>query len=97
MDYLHSLPRQAKFRLGSLYVTAAVDRDIDFADVGVALSRHVHGDWGDVCEEDREANEFSLTHGERLLSVYHDRNGVKFWIITERDRSATTVLLPDDY
>ena len=60
MDYLHSLPRQAKFRLGSLYVTAAVDRDIDFADVGVALSRHVHGDWGDVCEEDREANEFSL-------------------------------------
>ena len=97
MTNTYVLPKQIRFRLGGLFVTAAVDRDIAREDIAEALSRHAQGDWGDVCEDDRRENEFSLTHGERLLSVYHDRKGVKFWIITERDRSATTVLLPDDY
>ena len=43
------------------------------------------------------SNDWSLENGERILSVYHDRRGTKFWIITERDRSVTTVLLPEDY
>jgi hypothetical protein len=97
MTNTYVLPKQIRFPLGSLYVTAAVDRDIAREDIAEALSRHAQGDWGDVSEDDRRENEFSLTHSERLLSVYHDRKGVKFWIITERDRSATTVLLPDDY
>ena len=66
-------------------------------DVLSALSRHNAHDWGDVCEEDRQANDRALAHGGRLFSVYHDRAGVKFWIITEADRSLTTVLLPEDY
>jgi hypothetical protein len=88
---------EQKFPLGDMYVTAAVDRMLDPADIQAALSRHCQCDWGDVCEDDRKENELSLVEGFRLFSVYRDRNGVKFWIITEADRSATTVLFPDDY
>ncbi len=62
-----------------------------------ATIRHAAGDWGDVDEHDRRENEQSLDHGFRLFSVYHAADGTKFWIITEADRSATTVLLPEDY
>jgi hypothetical protein len=61
------------------------------------LERHQAGDWGDVDEHDRQENELSLKSDFRLLSVYHAANGIKFWIITEADRSATTVLLPEDF
>jgi len=61
------------------------------------LSRHASGDWGDVSDADREENEFSLAHGFRLLSSYKLRNGTKLWIITEADRSSTTLLLPNEY
>ena len=67
------------------------------ADVMAALCRHASGDWGDVGREDLEENELSLRAGFRIFSVYHDSNNVKFWIITEADRSVTTVLLPEDY
>jgi len=63
----------------------------------VFLERHLAGDWGDVDEHDRHENELSLQHGWRLLSAYTLSTGVKFWIITEADRSATTFLLPDEY
>jgi len=86
-----------QFSLGELYITAAADRQLLPADITKALARHVQGDWGDCGDADREENDLSLKEGFRLLSVYHDRNGVKFWIITEADRSVTTVLLPDDY
>lgn len=66
-------------------------------DIAKGLSRHLAGDWGDVCEEDRQENELSLKEGFRLFSVYHAGDGTKFWIITEADRSATTVLLPEEY
>jgi len=65
-------------------------------DVLNALGRHARGDWGEVCAEDAAENELSITEGARLLSAYTDRSGVKFWIITEWDRSSTTVLLPED-
>lgn len=67
------------------------------ADVLAALRRHAAGDWGDVDEHDRQENELSLKEGFRLLSVYHATDGTKFWIITEADRSATTILLSEDY
>ena len=61
------------------------------------LVRHQSGDWGDLNEEDKAENEISLTEGFRLLSAYHLPTGVKIWVITERDRSVTTLLLPDEY
>jgi hypothetical protein len=61
------------------------------------LGRHGRGDWGEVCEEDAQANRDALREGLRLLSSYRLADGVKVWIITEADRSATTLLLPDDY
>jgi hypothetical protein len=67
------------------------------SDILSALGRHQAGDWGDVDEDDRQANEQALKAESRLFSVYHSANGAKFWIITEADRSITTVLLPQDY
>ena len=61
------------------------------------LDRHAHGDWGELSEADRQENEFSLREGFRLLSAYRLTDGTKIWIITEADRSATTILLPEEY
>jgi len=61
------------------------------------LQRHVSGDWGDVCEEDGQENEFALGKRLRLFSVYHLDDGVTIWVITEAGWSATTLLLPDEY
>ena len=61
------------------------------------LSRHASGDWGEVCEADKKENDFSVRNGFRLLSAYRLRDGTKIWIITEADRSATTILLPEEY
>jgi hypothetical protein len=85
------------FCLGNIYVTPGVLESIPHDEVIRALARHLSGDWGDVDAEDREENDYSLGRRLRLLSAYHSRAGVKFWIITEADRSATTVLLPDEY
>lgn len=97
MTNIYVLPQDARFAFGGLYVTAAADATLSRDDIATALSRHARGDWGDVGDEDRTSNDAALASDGRLLSVYHDRNGLKFWIITEWDRSATTVLLPDDY
>jgi len=61
------------------------------------LQRHSNGDWGEVNAEDAAENELSLRDGFRLLSAYTITSGIKIWIITERDRSATTILLPEEY
>lgn len=61
------------------------------------LDRHVRGDWGDVCEEDAEANELALKDGSRIFSVYQTQDGTKLWCITEADRSSTCILLPEEY
>lgn len=61
------------------------------------LRRHISGDWGSVCEEDRAANIEALAIGARLLSAYHTAKGVKLWVITEADRSSTCLLLPEEY
>ena len=61
------------------------------------LSRHVTGDWGDIPEEDRKENQYSLEHGFRLLSSYRTTADQVIWVITEANRSHTTLLLPDEY
>jgi hypothetical protein len=86
----------SKFRLGQVVITANAQHAIHPADVHQALARHAQGDWGDLCPEDAQLNEQALTHGDRLLSVYGTAER-RFWIITEADRSVTTVLLPTDY
>ena len=87
----------AKFRLGKIVSTPnALDR-LTQEDILLGIQRHQAGDWGDVSEEDRAANERALVEGTRLWSVYHAGNGVKFWLITEAGRGHTTVLLPEDY
>ena len=60
------------------------------------LYRHVSGDWGDLDAEDQEANDFAVVQGRRILSTYTLNAGVKIWCITEADRSATTILLPEE-
>ncbi len=86
-----------KFSLGQVVATAAAAEALSHDDIMHSLSRHICGDWGEVCDEDRASNEEALVHQLRLLSVYRAKNGTKFWIITEHDRSITTVLLPSDY
>ncbi len=61
------------------------------------LRRHASGDWGELDAHDRRANNAALKHGTRLLSSYALPSGAKVWILTEADRSATTMLLPDEY
>jgi hypothetical protein len=61
------------------------------------LSRHLRGDWGDLCREDKTENEVSLKYHFRLMSSYPVTDNEKIWIITEEDRSVTTLLLPEEY
>ena len=86
-----------KFQLGRLVATANAMAHIPQDDILRAIQRHAVGDWGDLDETDRQENENSLLHSRRLLSAYSSADGTRFWIITEADRSATTVLLPEDY
>ena len=64
---------------------------------GDFLARHVRGDWGEVPPEDIKENEFSLKHGFRVLSAHRTNAGDKLWVITEADRSSTSILLPEEY
>jgi len=93
-----------RFRLGQTVATPAALKAIQQAGQSPAefLDRHVRGDWGDLCDEDKQANEDALQDGSRILSAYHTSTGQKIWIITEAAdeddrREATTILLPDEY
>ena len=87
----------AKFDVGRLYKTRGVAEQIHEDDIFDALVRHLNGDWGDVDKQDWQTNDEQLSRGGRLLSAYVDRRNTRFWIITEADRSATTILLPNEY
>lgn len=91
------VPENARFSLGEVYITTPADAELAHDDVADCIIRHSIGIWGDLSAEDKRSNEEAIKSGGWLLSAYRDRNGVKFWIITEADRSVTTVLLPDDY
>lgn len=82
---------------GRLYITPAALAGVNTADLSACYARHCSKDWGDLDPVDARENCFALDKRLRILSVYHDRFGVKFWIITDADRRATTVLLPEDY
>ncbi len=86
-----------KILLGRIVATPAALGTVSQPDIVAALRRHASGDWGDVDPDDRAANDDALRSGERLLSVYRSATGTTFWVLTEADRSVTTVLLPDDY
>lgn len=88
--------RIGKFQLGEVVITANAAQHLDTIAVNEALRRHAAGDWGDLCPEDACENEFSLKAGFRLLSAYGTGER-RFWIITEADRSTTTILMPEDY
>jgi len=85
-----------RFPLGQVAITANASLQLSNEEVFTALKRHASGDWGDLCPEDTLANDSALDHGGRLFSAYGQGNN-RFWVITEADRSVTTVLLPEDY
>ena len=91
--------RSGQFPLGRLMATpAALQRLAEQTEHNSQslLLRHWRGDWGEVCAEDAGLNDQALVDGGRLLSVYHLSSGT-VWIITEADRSCTTLLNPGDY
>ena len=87
------------FRLGRLCATNGAIRTLTSAaaDPIELMARHLAGDWGDLNAADRAANDRALQSGERIISAYRLGNDQKIWIITEADRSATTILLPAEY
>lgn len=92
MLYTHT-----KFDFGQLVATKTITAALCFDEIYSALCRHTQCDWGDISLGDKAANDHALTNGGRLLSAYHTAEGKKFWIITEWDRSVTTVLFPEEY
>lgn len=97
-------PKPLLFPLGRLYVTRGIQALIDDHNLDVTpyIARHQTGDWGEVCAEDAAENQLSLEKGFRILSAYSftsdiDGQTYKLWIITEADRSVTTVLQPSEY
>jgi len=87
-----------RFELGRVFVTTSAEALLDRSgcDRETLLLRHQSGDWGDLSDEDRQANDDALRHGGRLFSSYRIQ-GEKVWVITEADRRSSTVLLPDEY
>jgi hypothetical protein len=85
-----------RFPLGLLVITENAEMLLTQAEISQAINRHAQGDWGDVSPIGGEANDQALLDGNRLFSAFG--NGERrFWIITEANRSATTVLMPEDY
>ena len=98
-SWVSTIVRPPKFPLGQLVTTpGALDALVDAGqDPMEFVARHQSGDWGELGAEDKQENEYSLQHGFRLLSAYTLRTGERIWVITEADRSATTLLLPEEY
>ena len=89
--------------MGQVVVTKGVDEkmkeDHSFSVfIQVSIGRYVHRDWGQTCDEDAKANNRAIQNGERILAVYKQpKNDTTIWIITEADRSVTTIVFPDEY
>jgi hypothetical protein len=95
-----NLASQARFSPGQVVMTTGVDELVRQGRLNPApyLRRHLHGDWGDLSDDDRRLNDAALKSGEdRLFSSYQVMPDLKLWIITEWDRSVTTLLLPSEY
>ena len=98
-DYEEEKPVKSNLplSLGRTVITTNAQKVLSDSDIANALNRHQSGDWGELCEEDKQVNVDALKNGERIMSVYISNGGKKFWVITEADRSCTTVLMPEDY
>lgn len=95
-----NLTSQARFSPGQVVMTAGVDELVRQGRLNPSsyLRRHIGGDWGDLSDDDRRQNDAALKSGEdRLFSSYQVTRDLKLWIITEWDRSITTLLLPSEY
>src|SRR2546423_8881573 len=92
-------PSITRFALGQTYVTPGAEEALMIAgQTGIEfLRRHMSGDWSELSDDDAQKNEFSLREGFRVLSAYRTATGQRLWIITEADRSSTTLLLPSEY
>ena len=88
---------KSRVPLGKVVITANAQDILASVDINTALARHQSNDWGEVSKSDWRANDNALKNGERILSAYTSTKGSHFWIITEADRSYTTVLMPGDY
>lgn len=90
--------KTALFSLGTIVATTAVASHFSESNIDIKtyLLRHVQGDWGEVSSEDSIANDLAIKNCTRLLSAYVVANN-RIWIITEADRSATTLLFPEEY
>lgn len=85
-----------KFIGKQIVATSNAAETLDETDINMALERHFDGDWGESL--DKDINDAALASGEeRVMGVYKDKHGATFWIITEWDKSVTTVLMPEDY
>lgn len=94
-DYL--LKGKKILSLGKVVITPAARFMLHIPDIINCLERHQALDFGDISEADKETNLEALKSRGQIHSAYNDRNGTRFWIITEHDRSATTILLPSEY
>ena len=99
MNQLSARSTRPRLTLGRLFASPGALKVLRAANVSVGdlLTRHLRCDWGDLTAEDRAQNDLALETGLRVLSSYALPGNGKVWIITEWDRSVTTVLLPDDY
>ena len=85
------------FKLGLVVITPGIE-NLELGEfTNALLARHQAGDWGDLGKEDKKENELSVQEGFRIMSAYHPHDGHKLWVITEADRSVTTILLPEEY
>ena len=84
------------FKLGTVVATLGVLEVTTVDEINVLLARHLHGDWGDLDEHDKQENDTAVRQGERILSAYGEGQS-KIWIITEWYRSVTAILQPDEY
>ncbi len=98
LEILNEKPK-VLFPLGDVFLTVGAKEALEESNQlpNEFLARHQKGDWGDVCEDDRQENELSVKEGFRILSAYRTAKDEKLWVITEADRSSTTVLLPSEY
>lgn len=100
-------PAARKFNLGEVFFTQCIaslerDEEITMEQIEGCITRHANGDWGDVCDEDKQLNDLSTHDGTRILSAYQLTEDIKLWIITDAEnemgmREATTVMTPDEY
>jgi hypothetical protein len=87
------------FPLGNVYMTIGARETLEESNQlpNEFLAQHQSGNWGLICNDDKKENDFSVKNGFRILSAYKTNNDTKIWIITEADRSSTTLLLPSEY